>query len=285
MHGNSMNLVKIVCIGDVVGPAGRALVQKIVPHLKRSQDIDCVIINGENAAHDGRGITEKIAHFFKHVGADVITTGNHVWAKKEIYNYLEKNTDVLRPANYPTGVPGVGMTIVTTKKGVSIAVINLQGRVFMREQVNCPFRAADSLITYAKSKASLIIVDFHAETSAEKQALGFYLDGRVTGIVGTHTHVQTADERILPAGTAFITDLGMTGSLNSMIGMKKEPVIKNFLLQMPVMFQVETSTPLILCGALITADADTGLAVAIERIRIIDNELIVTPEQSPERSS
>jgi len=280
-----MNIVKILCVGDVVGPAGRAMVQKIVPNFKRTHDIDCVIINGENAAHDGRGITERMVHFFKHNGADVITTGNHVWAKKEIYDYLDKHTDLLRPANYPTGVPGVGMTIVTTKKGVSIGVINLQGRVFMRELVNCPFRAADSLIAYAKTKAQLIMVDFHAETSAEKQALAFYLDGRVTGIVGTHTHVQTADERILPEGTAFITDLGMTGSLNSMIGMKKEPVLKNFLLQMPTTFQVETSAPLVLSGVVITADAETGMAQGIERVRIVDNELVVTPEQSPERSS
>lgn len=280
-----MNEVKIVCVGDVVGPAGRALVQKIVPKFKRDHGIDCMIINGENSAHDGRGITERIVHAFKHNGADVITTGNHVWAKKEIYAYLDKNTDLLRPANFPTGVPGVGITFMTTVKGVTIAVINLQGRIFMREMVNCPFRAADSLITYARSRASVIIIDFHAETTSEKQALAFYLDGKVSAIVGTHTHVQTADERVLPEGTAFITDLGMTGSLNSMIGMKKEPVLKNFLLQMPTQFHVETSSPLVLCGVVITVDADTGKAINIERIRIIDNELVVHPEQAPERSS
>lgn len=278
-----MSIVKILCIGDVVGVAGRTLVQKVVPNFKRQHEIDCVIINGENAAHDGRGITERNVRFFKHNGADVITTGNHVWAKKEIYSYFEKNNDLIRPANFPTGVPGQGITFVTTAKGDTIAVINMQGRVFMRELLSCPFRAADSLITYAQNRTKTIIIDFHAETSAEKQAFGFYLDGRVSGIVGTHTHVQTADERILPGGTAFMTDLGMTGSLNSMIGMKKEQVIQNFLLSMPAKFEVETAAPLVLCGAIITVDAQTGKAVAIERVRIIDTELAVTPETPAER--
>jgi 2',3'-cyclic-nucleotide 2'-phosphodiesterase len=280
-----MNAIKILCIGDIVGPAGRAIVQKVVPNLKRDYAIDCTIINGENSAHDGRGITERIVRELKHNGADVITTGNHVWAKKEIYAYFDKNTDLLRPANFPTGVPGMGMTFVTTQKGATVAVINLQGRVFMREMLNCPFRTADSLITYARSKASTIIIDFHAETTAEKQALAFYLDGKVSALVGTHTHVQTADERVLPEGTAFITDLGMTGSLNSMIGMKKEPVLKNFLLQMPTQFQVETASPLILCGVVITVDTDTGKALDIHRVRVIDTELNVQAEQASERSS
>ncbi len=275
-----MSLIKILCVGDVVGAAGRALVQKVVPGFRRQYAIDCVIINGENAAHDGRGITERIVRSFRHNGADIITTGNHVWAKKEIYSYFEKNTDLLRPANFPTGVPGHGLTFMTTAKGDVIAVINLQGRVFMRELVNCPFRTADSLIAYARSKAPTIIIDFHAETSAEKQALAFYLDGKVSGIFGTHTHVQTADERILPGGTAFITDLGMTGSLNSMIGMKKESVLTNFLLSMPSKFEVETALPLVLSGAIITVESSTGKATAIERVRIIDNELVVTPESN-----
>lgn len=280
-----MSNIKILCVGDVVGAAGRALVQKVVPNLKRHHAIDCVIINGENSAHDGRGITEKNVRFFKHNGADVITTGNHVWAKREIYGYFDKNTDLIRPANFPTGAPGQGITFFTTAKGDIIAVINLQGRVFMREQLNCPFRTADSLLTYAKSKASTIIIDFHAETSAEKQALGFYLDGKVSAVFGTHTHVQTADERILPNGTAFITDIGMTGSLNSMIGMKKESVIQSFLMQMPAKFEVDTASPLVLAGIVLTIDAQTGKATSIERIRIIDTDLVVTPEQTPERSS
>lgn len=280
-----MSLIKILCVGDVVGVAGRTLVQKVVPAFRRHHAIDCVIINGENAAHDGRGITERIVRFFRHNGADIITTGNHVWAKKEIYSYFEKNTDLIRPANFPTGVPGRGITFMTTTKGDTVAVINLQGRIFMRELVDCPFRTADSLIAYARSRTSTIIIDFHAETSAEKQALAFYLDGKISALFGTHTHVQTADERVLPAGTAFITDLGMTGSLNSMIGMKKESVMTNFLLSMPTKFEVETASPLVLSGAVITVDNTTGLATAIERVRIIDNELVVTPEQSPERSS
>jgi metallophosphoesterase (TIGR00282 family) len=280
-----MNGIKILCVGDVVGAAGRALFQKVVPNFKKQREIDCVIVNGENAAHDGRGITEKNVRFFKHNGADVITTGNHVFGKKEIYNYFEKHTDLIRPANFPTGVPGQGIAFVTTAKGDTIAIINLQGRVFMRELLNCPFRTAESLLTYAKSRTQNIIIDFHAETSAEKQALGFHLDGKVSGIFGTHTHVQTADERILPGGTAFMTDLGMTGSLNSMIGMKKEQVLTNFLFSMPAKFEVETATPLVLCGAIITIDPHTGKAIAIERIRIIDTELAVTPESAPERSA
>jgi metallophosphoesterase (TIGR00282 family) len=162
--------------------------------------------------------------------------------------------------------------------------MNLQGRVFMREHLNCPFKTAESLIQYARSKTSCIIIDFHAETTAEKQAFAFFVDGKVTAVVGTHTHVQTADERILPDGTAFITDLGMTGSLNSMIGMKKEPVIRNFLLQMPTQFQVETASPLILCGALITVDAHTGKAESIERIRIIDTELHIETSKGERQS-
>lgn len=280
-----MSLIKILCVGDVVGPAGCALVQKVVPAFRRHHDIDCVIINGENSAHDGRGITERIVRFFRHNGADIITSGNHIWAKKEIYSYFDKNTDLLRPANFPTGVPGHGLTFMTTAKGHMVAVINLQGRVFMRELVNCPFRTADSLITYARSKTSTIIIDFHAETSAEKQALAFYLDGKISGFFGTHTHVQTADERVLPGGTAFITDLGMTGSLNSMIGMKKESILTNFLLSMPAKFEVETALPLVLSGVIITVDTTTGKATAIERVRIIDNELVITPDQSNERSS
>lgn len=168
--------------------------------------------------------------------------------------------------------PGTGVITFTCKDTV-IGVINIQGRVFMREFVDCPFRTVDSLLTYLHTKTKVILVDFHAETTSEKAGMGYYLDGRVSAVVGTHTHVQTADERILPNGTAFITDLGMGGSLNSMIGMKKEPIIQHLITQMPVKFSVETAAPYVLSGAIIDIDSATGAAVAIERLRIIDNEL------------
>jgi 2',3'-cyclic-nucleotide 2'-phosphodiesterase len=275
-----MNRVRILCIGDVVGATGCAMFQRHVPRMKKERSVDLVIVNGENSASDGRGTTARVVHAFRHNGADVVTSGNHIWAKREIYAYLDENTDLIRPVNYPQGVPGVGFTLVHTVRGHTVAVANVQGRVFMREQVADPFRAADSMLTFLKSKTSLIVVDFHAETTSEKHAFGYYLDGRVSAVFGTHTHVQTADERILPKGTAFMTDLGMTGSLNSMLGMKKESVMRNFLLQLPSKFEVDTSLPLIMSGLLIDIDTDTGLAVAVERIRVEDNELVVTEERA-----
>src|SRR5690606_37698819 len=175
-----------------------------------------------------------------HNGADVVTSGNHVWRFREIYSYLAENNDLLRPANFPSAAPGVGVTtyMCGTKR---IAIINLQGRVFMKDLIDCPFKVADSLLTYLKDKTNLIFIDFHAEATSEKMALSYFLDGRVSGIVGTHTHIQTSDERVLPGGTAHITDLGMCGSLNSMLGMKKEPIIENFLTATPVKFTPDYS--------------------------------------------
>jgi metallophosphoesterase (TIGR00282 family) len=273
-----MDLVKLLCVGDVVGTTGRTMFQKHIGRLREQYALDGIIVNGENSAH-GKGITSRIVHFFKHNGVDVITSGNHVWYHKEVYNYMRENTDLLRPANYPSGVPGVGATTFTTAAGVKVGVINLQGRVFMRDNLDCPFKTADSILTYLKSKASIIIVDFHAEATSEKQALGYFLDGRVSAVVGTHTHIQTADERILPGGTAYITDLGMVGSLNSMLGMKKEPIIEHFLTQMPTKFKVDFSQPLVLWGAVITCDAWSGKAVAIERVAIIDDTLKVEDDE------
>lgn len=247
-------------------------------NLKEQYQIDAVIVNGENAAN-GRGITPRMVRFFRQYGADVVTSGNHIWAKKEIMPYLAEHTDLLRPANFPSGCPGTGMTIINVK-GYEVAVVNLQGRVFMKEQVDCPFRAIDTLLTYLKHKTPLIFVDFHAETSSEKMGFAYYVDGRVSGVVGTHTHIQTADERILPKGTAYITDLGMGGSLNSMIGMKKEPIIQMFLTQMPQRFEVDTQGPAVLSGVWMEVDTNTGKAIAIERIRVIDTEIQNTEQDS-----
>ena len=268
-----MATIRILFIGDLVGKAGSAIFEKHIESRAKEHAIDALIVNGENCAQ-GRGITPKVAQFFKNLGVDVITTGNHIWDHKDIIPYLETHKDILRPINFPPEAPGVGVTTFQCK-GFTVAVVNVQGRVFMREMVTCPFRALDSVLTYLKSKTNMIVVDFHAEATSEKQALGLYLDGRISAIVGTHTHVQTADERILPGGTAYMTDLGMGGSLNESIGMKKEPIIQQFLTQMPVKYAVATSSPFVMSGAWVEIDTVSGKAVRIERIRIIDQELIV----------
>ncbi len=271
---NNQNRLRILCIGDVVGNPGCAMFQKHAQQLRRKYAVDALIVNGENSDSKGRGITSRIVSFFKHNGADVITSGNHIWANKEIYNYLAEHTDLLRPANYHSSAPGVGVTTFLVK-GHTIAVVNLIGRVFMKDHVDCPFRTVESILTYLKDKTNIIVVDMHAETSAEKIALGHFLDGKVTAIVGTHTHVPTADERILPRGTAFVTDLGMTGALNSMIGMKKDPIIQNFITQLPVKFVVEDTGPFIMTGVWIEIDTHTGKATQIERFKLIDDDLRV----------
>jgi metallophosphoesterase (TIGR00282 family) len=267
--------IRVLFLGDVVGPLGRHMVQKHLHALRQKYEIDAVVLNGENSA-DGKGITPRIARFFRQHKVDVITTGNHIWAKKEIYQYLNENKDILRPANFPSSCPGTGVTTITLGSGHTMGIINLQGRVFMHQHVDCPFRTAESLLTYLKTKTSLIFVDFHAETTSEKMGLACFLDGKVSGIVGTHTHVQTADERILPKGTAFITDIGMSGALNSMIGMQIEPIVATFLTQMPHRFLVEQQGPALLTGVWIEADPNTGRAHTIERIKIIDQEIQAT---------
>lgn len=271
-----MDTLRVLFIGDVVGAAGRAIFQKYINKLKVKHAINVIIVNGENSAH-GRGITTRVVRFFKHNGVDVITTGNHVWHHKEIFPYLDSNSDLLRPANFPAAAPGVGVTTFLCGEH-RIGVINLQGRVFMRDLIDCPFKVADSILTYLKDKTNLIFIDFHAEATSEKMALSYFLDGRVSGIVGTHTHIQTSDERVLPKGTAHITDLGMSGSLNSMLGMKKEPIIENFLTAVPVKFTPDTSLPLVLNGAWIEVDTKTGKALQIQRVSIVDNDLHVGGE-------
>lgn len=271
------NRIRILILGDIVGAPGRAMVQKHLHRIKQEHSIDAVIINGENSGPRGKGITPRIMEFFKHLHVNVVTTGNHIWFQKEIYEYLDQHNDLLRPDNFPSKCPGSGVTTFKVHD-ITIGVINVQGRVFMRELVSDPFQSADSALTFLRSKTSIIVVDFHAETTAEKMALGFYLDGRVSVVVGTHTHVQTADERILPKGTAFITDLGMAGSLDSMIGMKKEPIITNMITQMPQRFEVETAGPYVLSGVWVEVDTKTGTATRIERIRIVDVELSVEEE-------
>lgn len=267
-----MKTIRILFVGDVVGIPGQVMFQKHIASIRTKYAIDALVVNGENSSARGRGITPQIADSFKQYGADVITTGNHIWDAREIYGYIAEHNQLIRPANYPSGAPGLGYHIFNCK-GMSVAVINVQGRVFMREHTECPFRTVESLLTYLKTKTNLIFIDMHAEATSEKIGLAFYFDGKVTGLVGTHTHVQTADERVLPEGTAYISDLGMVGALNSMLGMKKSPIIQHFLTQMPAKFEVEDEGPMVLCGAWIEADASTGKALRIERVRIVDDTM------------
>jgi hypothetical protein len=226
--------------------------------------IDIVVANGENAA-GGNGITREVAQeLFSH-GVNVITMGNHVWSQKEIFSYINQEARIVRPANYPAGAPGRGAGIFRAKSGPELGVINISGRIFMQE-LDCPFRKADDLINQLKDKVDIIFVDFHAEASSEKMAMGWYLDGRVAAVCGTHTHVQTADERILPGGTAYITDVGMTGPRNSVIGVKKEPVIEKFLTQMPRRFEVAEGLYQF-NAVVIDIDDQSFRAVGIERIQ------------------
>ncbi len=272
-----MSTIKVLMLGDVVGATGRAMLQKHINQLIEKYDADAVIVNGENSASDGRGINAKLMKFFKHNKVDVVTSGNHIWAKRDIYQYLADNSDLLRPANFPSECPGVGFTTINVNHFI-LGVINLQARTFMRDQVACPFKTVDSILTYLKTKTKMIVLDFHGEATAEKMGIAYYLDGRVSAVVGTHTHVPTADERVLPGGTAYITDLGMAGALNSMIGMKKEPIIQNMITQMPVKFSIETEGPMYMSGVCIEIDTSTGKALKIERIYVVDHELSITTD-------
>ena len=275
-----MNTRKILMVGDIVGAAGRTIFQRHIESIKRDYGIDFVIVNGENSAH-GVGITPRICEFFKNHGVDIITSGNHIWHKKEIFPYLSSHQDLLRPANFPPGVPGVGVTIVM-KQGVPYAVVNLMGRVFMRESLDCPFRALETILTYLRDRAHIIIVDFHAEATSEKQALGNHFDGRLSAVIGTHTHVQTADERIMPGGTAYITDVGMAGAINALLGMEAKPIIQRFISQMPVKFSVEMMPPYMLGAVIIEADTVTGHAVSIKRLLITDDRAALEKESIEE---
>ncbi|MDA3810199.1 MAG: TIGR00282 family metallophosphoesterase [Spirochaetaceae bacterium] len=266
-----MKDISVLVLGDVVGQPGcRALFFKL-PGLIKKYKTDFVIVNGENAS-DGFGILPEEAEKFFSKGTDVITSGNHIWQKREIYPLLEKeNTRILRPANYPPGVPGKGDVTVNVK-GIDITVINLLGRVRMGLPVDCPFRKSQEIIKKNK-KNKIIIVDFHAEDTMEKEALAWYLDGKVSALIGTHTHIQTADERILPKGSAYITDIGMTGPDDSVIGTKPEISIRRSLTQLPLKMEVADNQSTIK-GVLIKIDIDTGKALSIERINVKESENI-----------
>jgi len=254
--------MRLLMIGDIVGRPGRRAVKDNLPGLIRELAVDFVIANGENAA-GGNGITREIVRELYQLGVNVITMGNHVWHNKDIFNFIDQDTRIIRPANYPPGTPGQGFGIYEARN-VKIAVINISGRVFM-QSLDCPFRKADEILHYISGKAGIVVIDFHAEATSEKVALGWHLNGRVSAVCGTHTHIQTADERVLPGGTAYITDLGMTGPRDSVIGVKTELVLEKFYTQMPRRFEVAGGLYQF-NGVVLDIDDDTGKAVNIERI-------------------
>jgi 2',3'-cyclic-nucleotide 2'-phosphodiesterase len=255
--------MKILMVGDVFGEPGRAAVKKLLPKLRQQHAIDLAVVNVENAA-SGFGVTPQIAREVLDQGADVMTSGNHIWDRKEIVEFITKENLLLRPANFPAGTPGVGH--VTVKAGPHrVAVVNLMGRVFMTA-IDCPFRKADEILSEVTRETRVVLVDMHAEATSESVAMGWYLDGRVSAVVGTHRHVQTADERVLPGGTAYITDLGMTGPIDSVSGVDKDLILQRFLTQMPVRFE-PAKGPAALHGVVITVDPETGRASDIVRIR------------------
>jgi len=255
-------LLRLLFIGDIFGHAGRRIVADHVADIRASQSIDVVIANCENSAA-GFGVTPSVADELFRYGIDVMTSGNHIWDKRDIYEYLGRQPRLLRPANYPPGVPGSGVYIHTTPAGAKCAVMNLQGRVYM-PQSDCPFRKADELLAALPADVKVRFIDLHAEVTSEKMAFGWYVDGRVSAIVGTHTHIPTADTRILPNGTAYQTDCGMTGPYNSVIGVEKEPVLTKFLTSMPIKME-PSKLQVELHSVIVEVDDATGKAISVKR--------------------
>ncbi len=256
--------MNILCIGDIVGRPGREVLAKMLAPFKQQHAVDFTIVNGENSA-GGSGIQPKQAEEIFALGTDVITLGDHVWDKPEIQQYIKDHPRIIRPANFPDGTPGKGWTVVPSAQGIKIGVINLLGRTFMRYNVSCPFKMFDQAFEEIKAQTPLVIVDMHAETTSEKVAFGHYVDGRASVVFGTHTHIQTADDQVLPQGTGYITDLGMTGPYDSVIGQNKEKIIQRFLTSMPQKFEVAQG-PATLCGIVAEVDAHSGRSVKITRI-------------------
>ncbi|UCB51770.1 MAG: TIGR00282 family metallophosphoesterase [Candidatus Zixiibacteriota bacterium] len=269
--------MNILFVADIVGKPGRWAVSQLLPDLLRTHQIDFVIANVENAA-GGFGLTKEIAKKIHSYGVDCLTSGNHIWDRKDIYPYLDEDRRILRPANYPPDAPGRGVGVFESASGRKVGVLNIQGRVYIKE-IDCPFRVAEQEIEKLKRETKVIIVDLHAEATSEKVALGRYLDGRVSAVLGSHTHVQTADEAILPAGTAYITDVGMTGPHDSVIGVNTKDALARFLLQIPHRFTLGRKD-VKFSGVLVGVDPDTGKATDIERIKID----IPSPEDGEEES-
>lgn len=257
--------MQILMLGDIVGKPGRRAIHTQLESVKKEWGIDFTIANGENAA-GGNGITREIADELFEAGIDVLTMGNHVWDNKDIFSFISDETRILRPANYPLGTPGKGAAVFKTYiENIKIGIISLSGRVYMGENLDCPFRTSEKLIAELKDEVKIILVDIHAEATSEKIALGWYLTGKVSAVCGTHTHVLTADEKILPPGTAYISDLGMTGPKNSVLGVNTDSVLRKFLTQLPTRFEV-ASGPYQINGVVISIDDKTGQATKIIRI-------------------
>jgi metallophosphoesterase (TIGR00282 family) len=263
-------MLTILFLGDIVGEPGRSAVIAHLPRLKESYEVDFIILNGENAAA-GRGITPKITIDLLRAGASVITTGDHIWDQKEIIGFIDTEPRLLRPLNYPNGAPGAGSIVLDTAKG-PVGVLNIQARTFMQPMLENPFSTLEVAVAKMREQTSVIFVDAHGETTSERIAIGRFLDGRVSAVVGTHTHVQTADEQIFPGGTAFLCDAGMCGPTNSILGREVESIVRRFISNMPVPFPIARGD-VRLCGAVIRIDEATGRAVHIERV----NELIAEP--------
>jgi hypothetical protein len=257
--------MRILFIGDIVGKAGRQAIDSILEKVIAEYKIEFTIANGENAA-GGMGITPPIAIEMLNQGVDVLTSGNHIWAKKEIFPFLDEELRILRPANYPPKVPGRGSGLFHSARGQGVGVLNLEGRVFMKN-LDCPFRVGEREVERLSSETKIILVDFHAEATSEKMAMGWFLDGKVSAVLGTHTHVQTSDERILNGGTAYITDVGMTGPLVSVIGIRKEVALERLLTQIPWKFDV-ASEGIELQGVVIDVDPETGRSKDIQTIKV-----------------
>jgi metallophosphoesterase (TIGR00282 family) len=260
-----MSTLRILHIADIMGEPGRKAVTRLVPQIVRDREVGLVLGNAENAA-GGFGLTKRVAEDLYGAGVHVLTGGNHMWDRREILDFIDEDNRILRPANYPGGVPGRGSGVYTSAGNHRVGVLNLLGRVFIKE-VECPFKAADREIAHLKEETPIIIVDLHAEATSEKMAMGWHLDGRVTAVLGTHTHVQTADERVLPNGTAFICDVGMTGPFDSIIGIQKELALRRFLTQLPVRFSV-AKNDVFLNAVIVDADTETGRATSIERLQM-----------------
>ncbi|RKY38283.1 MAG: TIGR00282 family metallophosphoesterase [Candidatus Omnitrophota bacterium] len=254
--------MRIFAIGDIVGRPGREAVRKLLPKLREKYSFTLVIANAENSA-GGSGITPAIAEELFAIGIDVLTSGDHIWKRKEIFPFLGTERRLLRPANYPLSAPGAGSVLIE-KEGIKIGVLNLAGRIFM-EGIRSPFEVGEAEVKRMRQETKIIVVDFHAEATSEKVALGWHLDGKVSAVFGTHTHIPTADEKILPQGTAYITDLGMSGPYDSVIGRRKEPVLYRFITQVPTRFEVAEGD-VHLCGAVFEIEESTGKALSILRI-------------------
>lgn len=261
--------MKVLFIADIVGSPGRRIIAKHLRGIREKEGVSLVIANGENGA-GGYGLTLETSDELFSSGIDILTSGNHIWDRKEFIPRLREDARVLRPANYPPGNPGRGVTVLTTLDGRTVGVVNLQGRVFM-SPIECPFRTGMQLIEKMRQVTKSIVVDFHAEATAEKIALGWYLDGLVSAVIGTHTHVQTADERVLPQGTAYITDVGMTGPVDSVIGVKTELALKRFLTQVPHRFETAERN-VRLMAVVIELDDHTGKSKWIKRLNIPESE-------------